>query len=352
MIQITRAVSRFRLTVWIFFTAVMLAGAAIAAPVTIKVAMITPEGSTWTRMLHRMAEEVTEKTGGDVRFKIYAGGVSGDELDVIRKMRANRIHAAGFSGVGLGVILPKIRILEAPLLFETETEVDWVKERLYGMFAEELEQNGYVLLGFAEAGFVYIFSKNDFSEPGWREHTRMWAWKGDPMAQTFLDLLGIKTYPLHLTDVNTGLETGMIDAFYSPPLGALAFQWYAKIRYVLDFPVVNSTGALILKKSVFDRLSPESQDVLKTTAKTYCEKLVEAARKDNEEALAVMKEAGISFVTPAAEERRVLQRAAEQARTESIPDLYPKDLLDRVNEMLEGLRTKSSPANVDGAPKT
>ncbi len=69
----------------------------------VKVALVTPEGSAWTNALRQMAEEVSLKTGGSLRFTIYAGGVSGDEMDVLRKMQVDRIQAAGLSGVGLGV---------------------------------------------------------------------------------------------------------------------------------------------------------------------------------------------------------------------------------------------------------
>jgi TRAP-type transport system periplasmic protein len=322
----------------LFVMVLIFTGTVSAEPVTVKVAMITPEGSTWTNMLHQMAQEVTKKSGGDVNFKIYPGGISGDELDVIRKMRAGRIHAAGFSGVGLGVLAPKIRILEAPLLYENEGEIDRIKEKLFGEFAEQLDRNGYVLLGFAEAGFVYIFSKTDISGPGWLERTRMWAWKGDPVAGTFLSILGITTHPLHLTDVNTGLETGMIDSFYSPPLGAVAFQWHAKIRFALDYPVVNSTGALIIKKDIFNRLSPENQTLLKTTARVWCDRLIEATREDNREAVAVMKESGITFVLPTAAQERLLKQSAEESRRKNIPDLYSQDLLDRVEGLLSTCR--------------
>jgi TRAP-type transport system periplasmic protein len=35
----------------------------------------------------------------NVVFKFYPGGVSGDEKDVIRKMRIGQLHGAGFTGV-------------------------------------------------------------------------------------------------------------------------------------------------------------------------------------------------------------------------------------------------------------
>ncbi|MBW2590974.1 MAG: TRAP transporter substrate-binding protein DctP, partial [Deltaproteobacteria bacterium] len=116
--------------------AIILAGHEIAvATTTIKVAVVMPDGSPWTNSLRNMASEIEKQTAGEVKFKIYAGGISGDEVDVIRKMQVNRIHAAGFSGVGLGILLPKIRILEAPMLYNNYEEIDLVKEKLYNEFS-------------------------------------------------------------------------------------------------------------------------------------------------------------------------------------------------------------------------
>jgi TRAP-type transport system periplasmic protein len=314
-----------------------------AAPVVVKVALITPEGSAWTNMLNEMALEVRQKTGGEVDFKIYAGGVSGDELDVIRKMQAGRIHAAGFSGVGLGVLLPEIRILEAPLLYNNYNQIDQVKKYLFSTFSADLEKNGYILLGFAEAGFVYIFSKKDLSDSKELTQIKMWSWKGDPVAETFLNLLHIKTYPLHLSDVNAGLETGMIDSFYSPPLGAIAFQWHAKIRYMLDYPVVNSTGALIMKKDVFNRISAQNREVLKNLAGKYCDRLIQITRKDNREALTVMKDSGVVFVSPTREQILSFKESAKKSYGQNIPKLYSQDLLNRVYKIIAAHRGSQPP---------
>ena len=42
----------------------------------------------------------------------------------------------------------------------------------------------------------------------------MWVWEGDRLAENFLSTAGVRPTPLHVADVNTGLETGMIDSFY------------------------------------------------------------------------------------------------------------------------------------------
>jgi TRAP-type transport system periplasmic protein len=309
--------------------------------VDIKIAVVMPEGSTWTNTLHEFADAVSAETGGVVTVSIYAGGVSGDEADVLRKMRINQLHAGGFSGVGLGLVLPEIRVLEAPLLFRTEGEIDYVKEALFDDFSHRFEAKGYVLLGFAEAGFVYFFSKQPIDSVAHLQQTRMWVWKGDRVAENFLDAFGIQGYPLQLADVNTGLDTDMIDSFYSPPLAAVAFQWYARIRNMLDFPMVNATGALLMNMRTFKRLSPEHQATVRRLARLYSARLVERTRRDNMEALDVLTAAGITRITPSDEQVTWFRQSAETNYHASVPDLYPQALLDRIRALIVEYRSKT-----------
>jgi TRAP-type C4-dicarboxylate transport system substrate-binding protein len=304
----------------------------------IKVALITPEGSPWTNSLYKLADEVQQRTGGKVSFQVYAGGISGDEIDVLRKMQANRIQAAGFSGVGLGILVPQIRILEAPLLFKDYAEIDLVKNRLSNRFEMEFEKKGYVLLGFAEAGFVYMFSSQPMSGPKGFDRLKMWVWKGDPVAKSSMDTLGIKTYPLQLTDVNTGLETGMINSFYSPPAAAIAYQWHAKVTHMLDYPLVNSTGAFLIRKKTFDTLSMEHQKVLREASTLFCDELIQISRKVNQEARDALKAEGIIFEKPTADQRQMFEVRAQKIYNDNVGKLYPQELFDSVATLLEAQR--------------
>ena len=306
----------------------------------IKLAVVMPEGSTWTNTIHEFAKAIKTQTDGQVKFKVYAGGISGDESDVLRKMQANRIQAAGFSGVGLGMVLPEIRILEAPLLFDNYAELDYVKEQLFADFEARFEAKGFVLLGFAEAGFVYVFAANDIKTDDGLKRLKMWVWKGDRVVEGFLKAFGITTYPLHIADVNTGLETGMIDAFYAPPLAAVAFQWHSRARYILDFPWANSTGALLMNKQAFAKLSPENQTILKRLVKEYAARLVALTRQDNQAAITVLKNAGIEFVAPTADQVGTFQKSAQDYYQDRLLQIYPEDLCNNVRRLLENYRSK------------
>jgi TRAP-type C4-dicarboxylate transport system substrate-binding protein len=315
------------------------AGWVWAGPTVIKVAVVTPEGSAWVNVLREMVAEIQTRTHDEITFKIYAGGVSGDEADVLRKMQANRIQAAGFSGVGMGVVLPQLRVLEAPLLFQDDAEIDAIRETMFDYFAAALEKKGFVLLGFAEGGWVYLFSKRNLSDDQAFKSAKMWVWEGDRVAETLLDSFGVRTTPLNIADVTTGLETGMIDSFYSPPLAAIAFQWFTRVDYMLDYPLADSTGALIMTRRAFEHLPEAHQDILRRVARAHCQRLVEMTRRDNQAAKEALKAQGITFVQPSEKQIAAFYEDARTTYTRSIPELYSQDLFDRIVVGLKELRT-------------
>src|SRR6478735_4039526 len=304
----------------------------------IKFGIVTPKGSTWTNIVEEMKADVEKQTGGKLEFKIMEGGKKGDEVDMLRAMERNTLQAAAFSGVGLENLVKSIRILEAPLLFKTNEEVDKVKAELFDYFAKEFDKKGYVLLGFAEAGFLNFFSKQKIDNDAALKNIKMWVWSGDTVASRFLEEFGIRATPLTLADVTMGLDKGMIDSFYSPPLAAVAFQWFSKVKYMLDYPFVNSTGAFIIKKDTFNELPADQQKILRETAKIYCHKVVEASRKENEEAKVLLKANGIEFIKPSEADIKKFQTYAENVYKKSIGDTYSKELFDKVQGILKSMR--------------
>ncbi len=128
-------VRRLCLLLPLFALATLARGAAPEPATLIKFATVAPRNSTWMNIMEELDKEVRTATANRVGFKFYPGGVQGDELDVIRKIKINQIHAAGFTGVGLGAIQPATRILDLPFLFNTVQEVDAVREGMFERFA-------------------------------------------------------------------------------------------------------------------------------------------------------------------------------------------------------------------------
>jgi len=219
-----------------------------AKPLKIKFASLAPRGSTWLNVMEDYNKAIKDLTDKQVSFRIYPGGVIGNETDVLRKMRIGQIHSAGFTGVALGEIYPEVRIFDAPFLFKDYEEVDYIHSLFFDQFAKKFEENGFVLIGWAEVGFVYVFSKDPIRSINDFKKVKMWMWEGDAVAEATIRTLNFKAIPLAVTDVLTALQTGMINGFYHSPIGALTFQWNTKVNYMLKIPLTNAIGAVVISK--------------------------------------------------------------------------------------------------------
>ena len=78
----------------------------MAEPVVIKFATLAPEGTPWMKLMEEMNDELQRQSDGQVVFRFYAGGVAGDESEVLRKIRLNQLQGGALSRVGLNEILP------------------------------------------------------------------------------------------------------------------------------------------------------------------------------------------------------------------------------------------------------
>jgi TRAP-type C4-dicarboxylate transport system substrate-binding protein len=107
---------------------------------TFKVASLAPEGSVWTKRFRDFANEVTEKSGGEIGFKIYAGGVMGDDRAMYRKMRVGQINGGGFTMTGIADIVPDFRVLGIPFFFNSYEEVDELRQKLFPRFQKEFDK--------------------------------------------------------------------------------------------------------------------------------------------------------------------------------------------------------------------
>jgi TRAP-type C4-dicarboxylate transport system, periplasmic component len=304
----------------------------------IKLSVLAPEGSTWVKVMEEMNKDLQAQSGGKLALKIYAGGVSGDEKDVLRKMRIGQVHAAAFTGVGLGQIVPAVRVLELPMLFRNYQEVDYVKNKVQPNFEKQFAEKGFILLGWAEAGFVNIYSNKPIAKKADMQGVKMWAWEGDPLVKTMYETLGIVPIPLALPDVLTSLQTNLIDGVYGPPLGVIALQWFTKVKYMTDVNLANSTGGLIISKAAYDKLPPDLQTMLKTTAAKYGDQLVQKIRAENTAAVATLKKNGIQTIAVAPADQQELATLSAAVYPKLAGTLYPQALLDQVKGYIAEVR--------------
>ena len=310
----------------------------VSAPVsaiTLKIGALAPDGSNWANTIKDMGKEVKKATGGKVKFKVYYGGVAGDEPDVLRKIRVGQMHGGVFTGKTLGDIDGDLRALEIPINFYSNREKGF--KALKGMtpyLNKKIEKKGFQNLGFYEIGQVYFVSTDKVESIAQMQGIKIWSWEGDEVVKSMIDSLKLVSVPLALPDVLSSLSTGIINAAYAPPLGILALQWQSKVKFLIDFPVAYSTGALLIDSKKWKKISTANQKIVSTIAKKYIDKANEFAKSDNDAGLETMKSMGIKFVK--FDEKDL--KKAEVIRGDVIKKLEGKIISKEAIKMVNGYR--------------
>lgn len=316
------------------------------AKVTFKVATIAPEGSTWMKLMHEMDDRVRAATNGEAGFKFYAGGVQGDEAIVLKKMRSGQLQGGGFTGNGLGSIAPALRVMEIPFLIQNESELDAVHRGFDAEFEKTLDTSGHVLLGWAEVGFIHLFTKKPARNLAELKSAKMWLWEGDPLPEALFQAAGVSPVPLAYTDAYTSLQTGLIDGVYCSPYACVVLQWHTQVAYMSEQPISHGIGAVIVTKESWSKVSPASQSKIKEIAADVFQRLQAATRQDNKKALADIQKAGLKMTPFDAAALTEFRRIGDQAAEKCVGKLYPADLLARVRKAVEATRT--APATKSG----
>ena len=305
----------------------------------IKFATVAPEGSTWINHMRALDKRLKSKSGGRLGFRIYAGGIAGDELDVLKKIWIGQIHCAAFSGVGFGQILPMVRVLDLPFLFRTNKEVDLVHGELQPFFKEQFEKKGFELLSWAEVGNAHLFSKRPIREVADLSGLKVWTWSGDPIAKETFGAMGVNPIPLAITDVTTALNTGMIDTVYAPPLGALALQWHTSMKTMMALPLVHSTGAVLLSMKYARKIPEGLRRMLHLEIQKAMACLTSALRRQNLESIQLIKDSGVTIIpAPKGPDLDEFYRIHDKVARNLTGSVYSKELLARIYKILNRSR--------------
>lgn len=273
-----------------------------AAPLhTFKIASLAPEGSVWVNSFKEFAEEVGSRTNGEVAFRIYPGGVMGDDRAMYRKMRVGQLHGGGFTMTGIAEIVPDFRVMAIPFLFRSYEEVDLVSASLQPLLKQRFSEQGLQLLAMTEVGFVYTFSTRPQLSIADLQQSKVWAPPEDPLTAAFLSELQISPITLSIPDVLSSLQTGLIDTAFNSLYGSIVLQWFTRASHVTDQPFGYAYGAFIMSDRAMAGLSEEQLGIIKKAAEKYFPELIQKTRESNRESRDVLLKQGVTFEKTTAE---------------------------------------------------
>ena len=303
----------------------------------IKLATVVPEGSIWDKNLKQMAEEWKQATGGSVTVTIFGGASQGDEATVLRKMRLDALQAASFTAVGLGSIDAAFNVFDVPFFFESYDELNDVTAKLTPTIAKRLDAKGFVLLNWGHGGWTQLFTKRPVRTLADLKTIKLYTSAGNDRMVQWFKANGFQPRAMAMTDIMTGLTTGMIEGLPTPALAAQLFQWYRQTPYMLDIGLAPVVGASIITKKAWNAIPAADRPKLLESAAGVEKRLQADVPKQDQAAVAELMKRGVT-VTKAngAEWRTEADALAKTMRGEMVPP----DIFDLATKARDEYRKK------------
>ena len=270
-------------------------------------------------------------TGGEVELRVYAGGVLGGEDEMVRKLQRRSLDAVAISGGGLPHLDESVEVLNIPLLFESYEELDYVRDRIAPELERRLETRGFKVLNWTDAGWVYFFTKSPVRTPDDLRRLRLWISSGAPEAEELFQKFGLRVVPLPVTDMLTGLQTGLIEAIDVPPLFALLDGSYRLAGHMTDLRWAPVIGAVVIGSRTWQAIPAEHREALLESIRDISGVAQTKIREAGEQSIAEMRSRGLNVVTLDAGTLALWRREAQAAYPElragsGLPELFDEVL--------------------------
>jgi TRAP-type C4-dicarboxylate transport system substrate-binding protein len=334
---------KYTFLIFVFFIFLILIYRDGFCEIVIKCATISPKDSPWSALVEKASKEISDATGGEVRFEWYTGGAAGDEPELAKKVKEGKLDCAGLTGNGISYLIPPLRILELPFLLKNYAEVDYIKKRMEKFFINIARDYNMKFLWVADLGFVYIFSNFPINKLDDVRGKRVWVWKGDYMAEFIGKVLSedfkIKPFPIPIADVKGNLDS--LEILYNTPYALTVLGWDNFTKFIL-IPHLNwAFVAIIFSNPSFSKIPPQHQGKVEEILKKYLDNLTKMNRESDLRTLAMLERKGISKISlPPEEVDRAENLFREKVWVPLKDKLYPSWLLTQLLTEIQAMRAK------------
>ncbi len=329
------------LGVRILMVSILWVGAAASASaIELRISTLYPDGTNEIRMLREAGSEIATRTDNRVTLRLFPGGVMGDDQAVQRRIRAGQLHGALVQTGVIAQFYPDIQILNAPFVFSNYEQVDHIRSAFDQELEAGMKASGIHTFGLIDGGFAYVMSEAPKRSVTDLQDTRLWLPADDDFSLSVARAFGVSPITLGISEVLTGLQTGTIETIIAPPTAALALQWFSRVDYITDFPLIYTAATLYIDERHMGRLSDSDRAIVNEVLGAAAEQIDTYSRENNRAAYEALLSQGLQeVVLTDQEENRVRRRAQEAAQVLIEQNQFSRDWYQRLTEELSEFRS-------------
>jgi TRAP-type transport system periplasmic protein len=317
---------------------------ASAQTVTIKMATSVPTNSSWFLVLKEVADKWSKLSNGRVKVILYGGGTKGDEPEVVQAIRLGELQGAVLTSVGIAEIEKSVYAVSIPMAYDSYEEAYYVLDKLRPQLEAAVDAKGFVMLNWADAGWVHFFTTKPVATPDDLKKLKLFQWAGDPKSLEIWKTAGFNPRPAALTDLPTGLATGLFEACSMSPQVAQIGRYYEKAKFMTDLNWALLLGGTVIKKETWAQVPADIRPALLKAMQDAGAKLQADIRQSGEKDVAAMKTAGLTVVPVDAKTKELWRKTAESAYGKVRGDFVPVEAFDAAMKARDEFRKAQAAA--------
>lgn len=238
------------------------------SPLVIKVALTYSESDMTAQAVKAFCDKVTAETDGAIEFDVHYNSELGSLTDCLDMIRQGApMMAIGSTGLFQDYV-PDLGIVNGPYLYNNWTQLvsiqdtDWFKS-----LQQELASKGDIrILTLFYTGDRHVISTTPISTPEDLSGLKVRV-PGDIVYTELWKAFGAAPVQLPFSEVYTGLQQGIIDAAEAPLSTLLSFSLNEVATDLSLTRHISCADTLYLNETVFQKISPENQEVFTKLAK-------------------------------------------------------------------------------------
>ncbi|MBE9636993.1 DctP family TRAP transporter solute-binding subunit [Salipiger mangrovisoli] len=264
------------------------------AETTIRIGHVLADSHSWNVAATGFAEEVAEKTEGRVKIEIFPGGQLGNEKDMIEGLQFGSVQGGVIGAGSFQTVEPKMGIIEMPYAWTSREQAFAALDGKLGeKLGELLDAQNVKVLAWWENGYRNVTnSKQPVVTPADLAGLKIRVTPDKVRLATF-EALGAEPAPLAFGELYSALQQGVFDAQENPLSIIYSSSFYEVQKYVSLTGHVWGAATLVLSKPVWEKLSPEDQDIVQAAALEWGEKQRQMVADSDAEMIAKLEEHGM-----------------------------------------------------------
>ena len=218
--------------------------------------------------MESFAEEIAEKTGGDITLKVFHNGVLGSQPDAIEQVRLGVLDIGGFTLGQMGTSIPETNVVSLPFIFSSVPQMYELMDGEVGAaIGEGMKERGIVPLGWYDAGARSFYnSVRPINTPADVEGLKIRVMNNNLFVNMVESMDGNAT-PMAFAEVYQSIQTGVVDGAENNPPSYESTSHFEVANYYSLTEHLIIPECLCMSVAAWDKLTPEQQDIFMEAGK-------------------------------------------------------------------------------------